>query len=106
MTRSGTAIITAAVLVFVVGACGSSNSSTSNNPAANSSDNASGGNGSFADLIGKAESANAKITYKTDKNGDDFTLIRRGDDSVYKSGDTAIYNVGGKTTSCEGAGST
>src|SRR5262249_27739169 len=110
MTRSGKGIIAAAALVFLVGACGSSKSSTSLNPGAsnNSSNNSSSGsgNGSFGDLLKKSKPADIKITYKGDKENNTFTLIQRGDDTVFITGDTSVYSVGGKTTSCQGTGST
>jgi hypothetical protein len=103
-------IAATSMLVLALGACGSSSSKGLNLPGATNksggSDNSkSSGNGSFADLIGKAKTADIKISYKTSKNGDEFTLIQRGNDTVYISGDTSVYSVGGKSTTCQGTGS-
>ncbi|HEY1739032.1 MAG TPA: hypothetical protein VGI86_09995 [Acidimicrobiia bacterium] len=122
MTRSGKAIISAAALVFLVGACGSSSSKGSgggaglqNTPGGStahggssggSSSGNSSGNSSLDSLVAKGKTADIKITYASTGSGDNtsFTLVQRGKDSVEKFGDSAIYNVGGKATTCEGTG--
>src|SRR3954469_21834683 len=101
MTRLPVTLAATSMLVLALGACGSSSSKGLNlNPGASSNNssggsNKSSGGGSFADLLGKAKTADIKITYKTDKNGNDFTLVQRGNDTVYITGDSSIYNVGG-----------
>lgn len=106
----------AAALVVLVGACGSSSSKAksgsnggSNSTAGSTSPGggSSGGGNSLSDLAAKGKTANIKITYKVTGEGDNssFTLIQRGNDSVEKFGNSALYNVAGKTTTCSGTGS-
>lgn len=129
MTHSGKAILVAAALVVLVGACGSSSSSKAstgggglqNTPGGStankggssggSSSGNSSGNSSLTDLIAKGKTADIKITYKVSGSaaaGSDnttFTLIQRGKDSVDQFGDSTVYDIGGKTTTCTGTGS-
>jgi len=110
MTRLPVTIAATSMLVLALGACGSSSSkSTGLNPGANGSPNANSGGGSgggdLSSLVNKGKTADVKVTYKTGSDGSSVTIIQRGNDNVYTSGDTSVYNVGGKTITCQGTGS-